>query len=126
MQKIRGILNTKISGKRCCVIGEKKEISLNSGGILCNNRCCNTPVLGYDIIILNNNTYMSTISVPLTPELEEKLDNLVEQGVGENRAAVMRRALKRLSEEEAIEAVLRAQKEPYLKGDLRTLMRKLK
>ncbi|HEY4501915.1 MAG TPA: hypothetical protein VJJ20_02515 [Candidatus Paceibacterota bacterium] len=69
---------------------------------------------------------MSTISVPLTPELEEKLDNLVEQGVGENRAAVMRRALKRLSEEEAIEAVLRAQKEPYLKGDLRTLMRKLK
>ena len=69
---------------------------------------------------------MSTISVPLTPELEGKLDSLVEQGVGENRAAVMRRALKRLCEEEAVEAVLRAQKEPYLKGDLRALMRKLK
>ena len=69
---------------------------------------------------------MSTISVPLTPELEGKLDNLVEQGVGENRAAVMRQALRRLAEEEAVEAVLRASREPSLKGDLRTLMRKLK
>lgn len=69
---------------------------------------------------------MSTISVPLTPELEGKLDNLVEQGVGENRAAVMRQALKRLAEEQAVEAVLRASREPSLKGDLRTLMRKLK
>jgi len=69
---------------------------------------------------------MATISVPLTPELEVTLDKLVEQGVGENRAAVMRQALKRLSEEEALDAVLRTQKEPYLKGDLRVLMRKLK
>lgn len=71
---------------------------------------------------------MSTISVPLSPELEEKLDNLVAER-GSNRAEIMRYALKRLAEEEAVEAVLRAEREltegKGLKGDLKELARQL-
>jgi len=67
---------------------------------------------------------MSTISVPLTPELEEKIESLVKNGVGANKADVMRKALYRLSEEEAIKAVLQAEKEPTLHGDLRELAKK--
>lgn len=68
---------------------------------------------------------MATISVPLPARLEEKLDALVKEGVGSNRADVMRRALERLAEEEAINAVLRAEREPIVRGDLRTLLKKI-
>ncbi len=69
---------------------------------------------------------MTTISVPLRKDNEEKLDELVRSGVGSSRADVMRKALERLAEDEAVEAVLRAEKEPTLKGDLRTLVKKLR
>jgi len=73
---------------------------------------------------------MTTISVPLPAHLEEKLNNLVKSGYGSNKADVVRRAITRVSEEEAIEMVLRAQKEISLgrglKGDLRELAKKLK
>jgi Arc/MetJ-type ribon-helix-helix transcriptional regulator len=73
---------------------------------------------------------MSTISVPLNSKLESSLDYLVKSGVAESRAAVMRKALTRLSEEEAIEAVFRAEREiaegKGVSGDLRTLMKKFK
>ena len=71
---------------------------------------------------------MSTISVPLTPELEEKIESLEKSGVGANKADVMRKALSRLSEEEAINAVLQAEKElsegKVLRGDLREIAKK--
>jgi Arc/MetJ-type ribon-helix-helix transcriptional regulator len=54
---------------------------------------------------------MATISVPLSPELQERLDTLVSEGVGSNRADVMRRALEYFSEEEAVNAVLKAERE---------------
>jgi len=73
---------------------------------------------------------MSTISVPLTPQLEESLENLIKSGVAETKAQVMRKALTRLAEEEAVQAVLRAEQEitqgKGLRGDLRTLMKKIK
>ena len=69
---------------------------------------------------------MSTISVPLNSKLESSLDYLVKSGVASNRAAVMRKALTRLTEEEAVEAVLRAAQEPTLRGDLRDLIKKIK
>lgn len=69
---------------------------------------------------------MTTISVPLKKGQEEMLDNLIQSGVGDNRASVMRKALDRLAEEEAVRVVLEAQKEPTLRGDLRTLLRKFK
>ena len=69
---------------------------------------------------------MSTISVPLNSKLELSLNNLVKSGFGDNKAAVMRKALERLTQEEAIQAVLRAEQEPTLRGDLRALMKKIK
>ncbi len=73
---------------------------------------------------------MSTISVPLSPELEKELNNLIESGYGSNKADVVRRAIKRVAEDEALEVLLRAQKEISLglglKGDLRELAKKLK
>lgn len=68
---------------------------------------------------------MATISVPLTAELEERLNALVAEGVGSNRADVMRRALARLAEEEAVNAVLRAEREPVLRGELSALLKKI-
>jgi Arc/MetJ-type ribon-helix-helix transcriptional regulator len=69
---------------------------------------------------------MATISVPLSAELEHSLDTLVAEGVGSNRADVMRRALTRLAEEEAVQAILDAQREPTLHGDLDDLLKKVR
>lgn len=69
---------------------------------------------------------MATISVPLSAELQHRLDSLVSDGVGANRADVMRRALEHFAEEEAIQAVLRAEREvgegKILRGDIRELL----
>ena len=54
---------------------------------------------------------MSTISVPLNSKLELFLNNLVKSGFASNKAEVMRKALTRLSEEEAIFAVLKSEQE---------------
>jgi len=73
---------------------------------------------------------MTTISVPLPADLLQELDWLIQKGVDETRAAVMRRALRKLSEEEAIEEVLRAEREgdngEVVRGDLKTLLSKIK
>lgn len=69
---------------------------------------------------------MSTISVPLTPELEKEMNYLIKKGYGRNKADVMRRALEFLAEEEAVQAVLKAEQEPALSGDLRELAKKIK
>ena len=68
---------------------------------------------------------MSTLSVPLSPKLEDFIANMVEKGYAANKADVVRKALTRLAEEEAVQAVLRSQQEPTLKGDLRDLMKKI-
>jgi Arc/MetJ-type ribon-helix-helix transcriptional regulator len=71
---------------------------------------------------------MSTLSVPLTPALELEINKMVKSGVASNKAAVVRRAIERLAEEEAVNAVLRAEREvtegKLLRGDLRELMKK--
>ena len=69
---------------------------------------------------------MSTISVPLTPDLEKFIDQMVNRGEAANKADVVRKALRRMSEEEAVNAILAAQKEPNLKGDLRSLAKRLR
>lgn len=72
---------------------------------------------------------MSTLSVPLTPALELEIDKLVKSGFAANKAAVVRRAIERLAEDEAVNAVLMAEREvtegKILRGDLRKLMKKL-
>ena len=69
---------------------------------------------------------MSTISVPLSPELQNQLDSLVAEGIGSNRADVMRRALAYFAEEAAINAVLKSEREvkegKILRGDLRKIL----
>ncbi|OIP77973.1 MAG: hypothetical protein AUK16_00955 [Parcubacteria group bacterium CG2_30_44_11] len=53
---------------------------------------------------------MTTISVPLNAEAEKALNELTEI-TGANRVAVIRKAIKHYHEEEAINAVLRAEQE---------------
>lgn len=69
---------------------------------------------------------MATISVPLPAELEARLDKLVADGVGSNRADVMRRGLELLAEEEAINAILKAEREvatgKILRGNAREVL----
>ncbi|PCH91481.1 hypothetical protein COB80_02465 [Candidatus Kaiserbacteria bacterium] len=69
---------------------------------------------------------MTTVSVPLNKEAEARLDELVANAVAPNRAAVMRKALDKLAEDEAIEVVLRAQREvsagKVLRGDAREIL----
>ncbi|MFA6536387.1 MAG: type II toxin-antitoxin system ParD family antitoxin [Candidatus Paceibacterota bacterium] len=69
---------------------------------------------------------MSTLSVPLTPELEAFINQQVKSGKSANKAAVVRYAIQRMSEEEAVNEILQAQREPVLRGNLRQLMKKIK
>ncbi len=70
---------------------------------------------------------MSTLSVPLTPKLEEFINAQVKSGRAANKADVVRRALTAMTEEEAVQEVLLAQKEiregKGLRGDLRELIK---
>lgn len=73
---------------------------------------------------------MSTISVPLTPELEIFINRMVRDGNAANKADVVRKALRRMSEEEAVNEILEAEREiaqgKGLRGDLRVLAKRLK
>jgi putative addiction module CopG family antidote len=64
---------------------------------------------------------MSTLSVPLTPDLEEFINDMVRSGRAANKADVVRRALRKMEEDAYIEKILKAQQEPSLRGDLREL-----
>lgn len=72
---------------------------------------------------------MSTLSVPVSPKLEELVNSLVKSGYGANKADVVRKALELLAEEEAIRTVREAQQEirdgKALKGDLKTLIKRM-
>lgn len=73
---------------------------------------------------------MSTLSVPLPPNLDEFVRNQVKNGLAANKADVVRKALKLLREEEAINEVLKAEKEvsegKLLRGDIRKILKKIK
>ncbi|MFA5129951.1 MAG: hypothetical protein WC477_03450 [Patescibacteria group bacterium] len=72
---------------------------------------------------------MSTLSVPLSAELESFVASMVRSGMASNKADVVRRALLRMSEEDAIDAVLRSEQElrdgRVIRGDLRKALSKL-
>ena len=67
---------------------------------------------------------MTTLSVPLTPELAKFVEELTST-TGRTKADVMRQALTLYAEEQAIQRVLLATHEPSLSGDLVDLMKKL-
>lgn len=68
---------------------------------------------------------MTTISVPLPARLLQALETLIKQGGAPNKAEAMRKALERYLEDQAVEAVLKASREPRLKGNLRDLAKKI-
>ncbi len=73
---------------------------------------------------------MSTLSVPLTAEMEKFIKQQVKEGNAANKADVVRKALRLLAEEEAINDILEAQQEvlegKILRGDLREIAKKFK
>ena len=73
---------------------------------------------------------MTTLSVPLPAHLEESVNNLVKKGFAANKADVVRKAIIRLIEDEAVTAVLMAEQEiaegKGLRGDLRVLSKKIR
>ena len=81
-------------------------------------------IISYYNIILNQK-FVATLSVPLTKDLEEFIESQVRLGKLENKAAVVRRALRLLAEQEAVAAVLKADQEPSVRGDLDRLAKKL-
>jgi len=68
---------------------------------------------------------MSTISVPMTPKSEQELMELVEI-TGANRVAVIRKAIERYREDQAINDILVAQQEvsegKILRGDIEEIL----
>ena len=67
-------------------------------------------------------TNMSTLSVPLSPDLESFISDMVQRGVAQNKAEVVRQALTHYKEDQALAAVLKAEQEvqegKVLRGDL--------
>jgi putative addiction module CopG family antidote len=65
---------------------------------------------------------MSTLSVPLTPDLERFIDEQVKMGEVENKAAVVRKALRFLRDEETVARILRSKRQAdegrLFRGDL--------
>ncbi|MEI6280556.1 MAG: hypothetical protein WCP17_00970 [bacterium] len=73
---------------------------------------------------------MTTLSIPVSGDLEKFIERMVRDGKGANKADVVRRALREYEENEVLETILKAEREislgKGLKGDLRELMKKIK
>jgi Arc/MetJ-type ribon-helix-helix transcriptional regulator len=69
---------------------------------------------------------MSTLSVPLTSELEDFLEEYIKQNKGSSKAEVVRRALYDFAENEAVLTVLKSEQEvsegKIIKGNLKDLL----
>ena len=72
---------------------------------------------------------MTTLSVPIPNNLETFIDEMVRGGMAPNKAEVVRRALTKYAEDQAVEAVLRSEQEAregkVLRGDLNELLNKM-
>ena len=76
----------------------------------------------YDKLILYY--HMTTLSVPVDDKLRKFVEDEAERRCT-NKADIVRYAIKRLAEEEAVERILRASREPSLSGNLRDLVDQL-
>lgn len=83
-------------------------------------------IISYYIIIY----HMSTLSVPLTPALEEAIEHQVRMGESSNKAAFARKAIEKYLEDMAVMKVLQAEQEAregkVFTGDLGELLKKFK
>ena len=72
---------------------------------------------------------MSTLSVPLTPELERAIAYLLATGYSSNKADIARKAILKMEEEAAIQAVQESQREiaqgEALEGSLKDYVKDL-
>lgn len=72
---------------------------------------------------------MSTLSIPVSPKLEEIVGMLIKKGYGANKADVVRKAIELLAEEEAVASVLKSEQEvkdgKILRGDLKKIAKKI-
>ena len=73
---------------------------------------------------------MTTISVPIPAHMEEFINRQIREGNAANKADVVRKALTRMSEQDAINDILEAQDEvrngKILRGDLKVIAKKFK
>lgn len=67
---------------------------------------------------------MSTLSVPLDEDLIRGLESLVRQGVIPNKAEGARQALRKYLQDQAVQDILNAMREPDLEGDFDALIKK--
>ena len=71
---------------------------------------------------------MSTLSIPIPASLESFIEDMVKSGRAANKADLVRKALIKFREDEAVDSVLRAEQEgregKTLKGDLDKLSKK--
>ena len=61
---------------------------------------------------------MTTLSVPLPADILEAIENLVKRGIAANKADLVRKALQKYIEDQAVKAIFDAAKEPSLEGDI--------
>ena len=73
---------------------------------------------------------MTTITVPITKELEGFIEEEISSGTSETKAGLVRHALTRLQEERALarlrEAEMDIKQGRVYQGDLKTLLKKMK
>lgn len=73
-------------------------------------------------MIISYHITMSTISVPIPRNLETFIDEMITRGIAPNKAEVVRQALVRYAEDQAVEEVMRSMREvsegKILTGDL--------
>lgn len=72
---------------------------------------------------------MSTLSVPLTKDHESFINDMVRHGIAPNKAEVVRQALTKYAEDQAVEMVIKSMREykdgKVLEGDLDELLKKM-
>lgn len=70
---------------------------------------------------------MSTLSVPIPQNLEAFIEDAIRRGIASNKAEVVRQALVRYAEDQAVEAVMQSMREAkdgkILRGDLDELVK---
>ena len=67
---------------------------------------------------------MNNVSVPLPNNMITNINNLIKKGVASSKAELIRMAISKFIEEQAVNAVLNAEKDPNLAGDLDDLTTK--
>ncbi|OHA93326.1 MAG: hypothetical protein A3H52_00170 [Candidatus Zambryskibacteria bacterium RIFCSPLOWO2_02_FULL_39_26] len=73
---------------------------------------------------------MTTLSIPVSGDLEKFIERMIKEGRGANKADVVRRALREYEENELLKNILQSEREiaqgKGLGGNLRELAKKFK